>query len=275
MTYVIARDGSKEKYSKSKLCSSLVNAGADIHVAKQICADIHKRVTPGQTTSTLFRSALQKLLKQDLTVAVRYSIREAVDSLGPAGFFFEEYLEAMLRLHGYTTTRNIMIQGRAVGHEVDIFAEKGKDRYIIEAKYRNERHSKVHIEDVMYAHARLQDVLKNSERKVDGFRYHVWIITNTEFTDHASDYAQVYNISLTSWLKPEKKSLLELIVKAKAFPITVLPSVTKPIREQFAARHIVLAQDILPYSPQELKAEFSIPLQTAEKLFQEVQTLLA
>lgn len=266
--------GGYQSFDPTKLCDSIKKAGAPGHVADNICEIVQQKIKPGASSSNIFREALRHLVKEDLDIAARYSLRRGINSLGPAGFLFEQYVEAVLRSHGFKTRRNVIMKGKCVTHEIDIVAEKGDKSYLVEAKYRNEEGIRTHIDQVMYAEAKVKDINNNSLNKKKKKHYLPWLITNTKFTDNSINYAKCYGLELTGWTYPKKNSLEDMVVKNKVYPVTVIPSITKPALEEVAKRGMILAQDLLPYSVEDLAIEFNINPYKARAIFNEVQALV-
>ena len=267
-------DGLYEKFNPEKLCSSIKRAGAPAGIADSICGMVSQKVKPGVTSSNIFREALRHLVKEDLDIAVRYSLKRGINSLGPAGFLFEQYVEAVLRAYGYKTRRNLMMKGKGVIHEIDVLAEKGNQTYLIEAKYRNEEGIRTHIDEVMYAEARVRDINNNEQNKKKNKQYLPWLVTNTKFTETAIKYAQTYNLDLTGWTYPKGKSLEDMVIAKKIYPVTVIPSMNKIVLEVLSKNGMILAQDLLPYSAEDFALEFNINPLKAKAIFKEVQELL-
>lgn len=271
---IIKSDGATQPFNPKKLCDSIKRAGAPNQVADSICEMVSQKVKPGITSSNIFRDSLRHLVKEDLDIAVRYSLKRGINTLGPAGFLFEQYVEAILRAYGYKTRRNIMMKGKGVIHEVDVVAEKNGQTFLIEAKYRNEEGIRTHIDEVMYAESRVRDINNLDQNKKKNKQYIPWLITNTKFTDTSIRYAKAYNLDLTGWTYPKGKSLEDLITEKKIYPVTVIPSMTKNALEEIAKRGLILAQDLLPYSAEDLALEFNINPYKAKAIFNEVQELV-
>lgn len=271
---IIKSDGAAQPFDPKKLCDSIKKAGAPNQVADSICEMVSQKVRPGITSSNIFRDSLRHLVKEDLDIAVRYSLKRGINTLGPAGFLFEQYVEAVLRAYGYKTRRNIMMKGKGVIHEVDVVAEKNGQTFLIEAKYRNEEGIRTHIDEVMYAESRVRDINNLDQNKKKNKQYIPWLITNTKFTDTSIRYAKAYNLDLTGWTYPKGKSLEDLITEKKIYPVTVIPSMTKSALEEIAKRGLILAQDLLPYSAEDLALEFNINPYKARAIFHEVQELM-
>lgn len=272
---IIKEDGEEEVFEPEKLCYSLEQSGAPADLARNVCSAIEQKLTPDVTTTQIFRQALGYLIKEDIELTARYSLRRAVSSLGPAGFLFEQFLEAVMQAHGYETERNVMMQGRCVVHEVDIVARKDNKVCLIEAKYRNEAGGKTHINDVMYADARLIDIASGGSKEGNNDEdYQMWVMTNTKFTAKAIKYGRCRRMKIVGWNYPGKGNLAEMIVTKKLYPITVLPSISRFEREQFAKHEIILVRDILPYGTKQLINDLGIPPQISEKIISEAESLL-
>ena len=268
--------GEQENFNPDKLCDSLVAAGVTHKKAEQVCTVVQSKLKPGDSTTKVFREALRTLVKDDLQAGARYSLHRAVDSLGPAGFLFEQYVEALLQAHGYNTRQGLMMKGECASHEIDVYAEKGGLKYLVEAKYRNRHSIKTHIDQVMYADARLMDIQRRAEKQnKNPNEYTMWVITNTRFTSNAIKYAKCRGVKLVSWNYPKKEGNLEsMIIRKKMYPITVLPSLTQFARDAFAEHRMILAQDLMPYTVDDLVKKIGIPKSTAGKLLREVHEII-
>ena len=268
--------GDREPFSSEKLCRSLKKVGLDAGQAQQICTLVESKLKPGDTTTKIFRHALRSVAQTNLQATVRYSLRRAVDSLGPSGFLFEKYVEALLQAHGYTTKQGSFMKGECATHEVDVYAEKGDLKYLVEAKYRNSHNIKTHIDQVMYADARLMDIQRRAvAENRDPDEYTMWVITNTQFTTSAIKYAECRGVKLVSWNYPKGDDLESMIIRKKMYPITVLPSLTQVARDRFAQHKMILAQDLVPHTVDDLVHSIGISKTLARKLLREAQEIIS
>jgi len=266
--------GTAESFDAEKLHTSLIQSGVPREHALYVCETVQSKIKPGESTSNIFRSALRMLVRDNLHLAVQYNLRHGIDLLGPAGFIFEQYVEALMRAYGYVTKRNQYVQGECVEHEIDVVAEQGELTYLIEAKYRNDRGGKTHVDTVMYSDARIMDIARKCINEGSRCNYKLWLITNAKFTGNAIKYGECRNLTLTSWNYPKKGNLLDLIIEKKLYPVTVFPSVTQEARERFARFGMLLAQDLVPYTADDLHKHFDIPTHTAEAIVAEVREIL-
>lgn len=264
-------DGEREPFSSAKFCLSIRKAGAPREIADSVCKKVTERINPGDSTTSIFRNALTYLIDDHPAIAARYSLRRALEALGPAGFVFEKYIEAILQSYGFETRQGVMVKGHCLSHEIDVIGWQGSKHFLIEAKYHNQPGIKTHVDVVMYADARLQDIAKEeTKREKEKYEHGMWLITNTKFTDHAITYAKCRSIRLTGWNYPRGASLEDVISQKRLYPVTILPSLTNEMLPAFAAKGVILAQDLLTYDVASLVATFGIPTAVAEKLVAEL-----
>ena len=272
---IIKTDGTKEPFSPAKFCLSLRKSGAPRDIADSICKNVQSNITPNDSTNTIFRKALKYLVREDIGIAARYSLSRGLTALGPAGFIFEQYFETILQAYGFETRRDVVLQGKCITHEIDVLASVGSKRFLVEAKYHNDVGIKTHVDVVMYADARLIDVVKNEpEKNQKNFEYAMWVVTNTKFTDAAIQYAKCRSIRLTGWNYPRGASLEDIIADKKLYPVTVLPSLPKLTLPLLVKRNIILAQDLLTYEAKDLVKAFGLSKLVAEQLAREVSGLV-
>lgn len=275
MVTILKATGEKELFDRQKLCNSIIRSGAPEDLAFKICKRVGEKITPGISTSRIFRQALRELVKTDREVAARYSLHRGIAALGPAGFVFEQYIEAILQAYGYKTRRDTIMQGRCITHEIDLIATEGPVHYLLELKYHNESGIRTHVPVVMYADARLADISKVENKKERGrFIHRMWLITNTKFTETAIAYAKCKRIELTGWNYPAHNSLEDMINRKKLYPVTILPSITAGMLEILAKKNIVLAQDLGTYSIADL-VEIGFSEIDAAKVISEVRGIFS
>lgn len=273
MVDVKKSSGRQEPFNRQKLCISLENAGAPHDIAQSICRNIEQKITPNISTHRIFRSALRELIKTNRDVAARYSIHRGIAALGPAGFFFEQYVEAILQAYGYKTKRDTIMKGACISHEIDLTATRDNVHYLFELKYHNEQGIKTHVPVVMYADARLQDISKiENKKEKNRYEHRMWLVTNTKFTDTAITYAKCKHIKLTGWNYPKNESLEDLIANKKLYPVTILPSISSDILTILAEKKIILAQDLATYDINDL-ISLGMNETTAHKIQEEVRGL--
>lgn len=247
---VIKADGSKQLYDEHKLLRSLGKVGVRPEESEEILGYIRDQVRHGISTSDIFNHTLDYLKGKRGISAARYSIKRAVLALGPSGFPFEKYIGEVLKAHGATSVMtDVTLNGACVPHEVDIIAHIQGTRIGIEAKFHNSAGLKTEIKDMLYVHARFQDLVKAKDRQIDAG----WLITNTRFTTHAQQYALCANVQAIGWDYPHGKGIQHLIESVGVMPLTALTTLSHEEHQQLLKEGYVLARE-LKDKPDRLKA---------------------
>lgn len=266
--------GEQETFVRQKLCSSLESAGAPKTLVDRVCRMVEKELTPGMSTKEIHEKTAAYLAQESPVAAAKYSLKQAIMEMGPAGFVFEKYIAAILEEYGYSTKTNRIMKGECVSHEVDVLAFTKDTHSIIEAKYHNSRGVKSDVKVVMYLFARLLDIGEYQRRKEKGIaRHEAWLVTNTKFTSSAIKYARCKGIRLTGWKYPKKESLEKLIEAKALYPITTLPSVNRYAKERFAERGLYLAKDLIHFTPAQFNTMFGIYKNKAQQIQAEAEVL--
>ncbi|MCH7551910.1 restriction endonuclease [Patescibacteria group bacterium] len=265
--------GEQELYSRQKLCNSLRATGAPKALVDRVCYIVEKEISPGMTTQEIFEKTQRYLAKENPILAAKYSLKQGIMELGPSGFLFEKYVGAILKEYGYIVKTNQMMRGKSgIFHEIDILAHTKDTHYIIEAKYHNKRGIKTDVKVVMYTFARFLDI-ENHQRKREKEKHKAWLFTNTKFTRSAIRYALHKNIQLTGWKYPKKESLEKLIEAKSLYPVTVLPSVNRYAREQFAKHNLYFAKDLINLTSKQFQRLFAIKQKIAQNIQKEATEL--
>ena len=271
---VVKRDKREEIFSREKLCSSLTQIGAKEHVARHVCTLIDQSIQDEISTDEIFRRTRDYLYKIDPDLSALYALERGLSSLGPSGFAFEQYVAALFTEMGYQVQTNVYLKGEGVEHEIDVYAEKGNVVFISEAKYKNDFKLKTHIDHVMYADARLQDIRRRAKREGDPREYYMWVITNTKFTDNAIHYAAHRDIQLLGWNYPPFINLMKLVSEKKLYPVTILPSITRSILKKLARKDLILVKYLIPFTPDDMMEQFGASRRLAQKLVSEIHELM-
>ena len=189
--------------------------------------------------------------------------------LGPGGYFFERYMAVVLEHYGYKTKYNQFVMGRCTEHEVDIVAERNKERFMIECKYHMSSGQASDLKVALYTNARFID-LKEKQKFTKGV-----LMTNTRCTSEAINYARCVGLKIIAWRYPTNKDNLEHYIESKKlYPVTVLLSLNKYLNKRFREENIVLASDLAKFEPNELSKRFRIKKPLAKNLIHEAQQLV-
>lgn len=232
--------GEKEPFSHEKVYTSARRVGASDLQARNIAVTIEREIHPGIKTWEIFTRVKELLAKEDQKACLRFSLKEAMKKLGPAGFSFEKYVGEIFSTLGYNVKLNQFVPGKCVTYEIDFTAEKGDFIYIAECKFHRE--GKVDLQVALANCARFHDIADNGtfgKKSVKAI-----LITNTKFTTEALKYSECKGIDLLGWRYPFEQGLEYLIESRGLYPLTILPSYKGSLAEIFSSQKKMLVKDV-------------------------------
>ncbi len=264
---IIKATGEKTNFEKVKIEKSVLKAGASKILAKNIAKRVESQIQKGSSTEKILNTTLKYLDKKP-EIAARYDLKRAIMSLGPSGFPFEEFLSQVLENYGYKTQTGKNIKGRMISQEIDIIAEK-KLKHMIEAKYHNSRGIHTDTKVAMYTYARFLDINSNPKENFEN----AWLVTNTKCTSNATKYSQGVNLKIIGWGYPKKGNLQELIEKKGLYPITIIPGMSKKVKEKLFSTKIILAKDLANHKIEDLVEKTNLNKATLEKILEKAKAI--
>ncbi len=239
--------GEKEAFQSEKLKQSLQRAGANNEVIDIIVSDIENWITEGVTTKKIYAKAFALLRKNRHGYAARYSLKNALMELGPSGYPFEHFVGQIFEIQGFETKVGQLVQGQCVQHEVDVVATQNHTQYLVECKYYNTQDKHANVKVPLYIRSRVNDIETKRKQlpEYNGYTFYGWIVTNTRFTDDATDFGKCSGLHLVSWDYPKGHSLKDMIEKYRMFPVTTLTELSKSEKQQLMNKGIVLCRQVV------------------------------
>ena len=276
--YVINSRGEEELFSLKKVYQSAKRAGASESLARRIVENIQQTVYPGIKTSEIFNKIKNLIHKEDFRTAIRFSLKKAIQKLGPTGFPFEKYVGAIFQSFGFKVKLNQYISGLCLKYEIDFLAQKKDLLYIGECKYRNLLQEKAIRSNVVLANfARFLDLKDGNffkQKKFRNFKIKPILVTDAKFTLDAIKFSKCRDIEFLGWRYPKNKGLEYFIESQNLYPITILPSLNNYLAEIFVSKKIMLVKDLFKPDIFRLSEENKIPLNYLEALAKEGKILL-
>ncbi len=276
--YVVNFKGEEEPFSFKKVYQSARRVGASESLAREIAENIQRTIYPGIKTSEIFNKVKNFLRKENSKAGIRFSLKKAIQKLGPTGFPFEKYVGAILTSFGFEVKLNQYLPGLCLKYEIDFLAKKEDLLYIGECKYRNLLQEKaIHSQTVLANFARfldLKDGIFLKQNKFRDFKIKPILVTDAKFTPDAIKFSQCRNIEFLGWRYPKDKGLEYFIESQNLYPITILPSLKNYLAEIFVSNKIMLVKDLLKLDIFKLSREQKIPLNYLETLIKEGKILL-
>jgi len=271
---IVKSNGDKEILKPGKIINALKRSGASDDLAESITKKIETTAWSGITTREIYHIAKQLLRKTSPALAARYSLRDAIFRLGPAGFEFEKYMMLLFRTYGYKTELPEILEGKCITHEVDILARKDSKTIIMECKLRHSTNIYIGIKDTMSTWARFMDLKDGAKLgrcpKID----EVWLVTNSRFSYDSQKYGACKKMGMLSWNTPAERPLPQWIDQKKLYPVTVLHSVKNYHLKVFSNIDLLLLKDVVKYSQKELSRMTGFSPQQINPIINEAREVL-
>ncbi|HEV7231004.1 MAG TPA: ATP cone domain-containing protein [Bacteroidia bacterium] len=247
VTYILKASGERVPFSQEKLGKSLMRSGAGKDSIQFVVDEVKKKLYDGIPSSHIYRMAFGFLKMQSKPVASRYKLKQAIMELGPSGYPFEKYIAEILKHKGFAVRIDEIVKGHCVSHEIDVIAEKGEERFMVECKYHNSTGIVCDVKIPLYIHARFMDVEKELDGNNPGSTrfYRGWVVTNTKFSEDAIKYGRCVGLNLVGWNFPEKGSLRDEIDSSGLYPLTCLISLTRSEKQKLIDNKVVLCREIV------------------------------
>ncbi|NQU83946.1 MAG: hypothetical protein HQ536_04515 [Parcubacteria group bacterium] len=266
--------GDLAPFDAEKIKATCIRAGASEKLAESIAEKVESKVRAGTTTREIMKLTLKFLDREKPAVAARYTLRDAIFKLGPAGFHFEKYIAALLRAYGYKTKLPPILQGACIEHEIDVAAEKENRTAVMECKLRHSVNIFITIKDVMSTWARFLDLVDGAAIGKCPHYDEVWIVTNARISGQGTRYGHCKNMVLLSWDHPHDRPLPAWIDAKALYPITVLRKLDKDSLNKFAGADILLVRDLTRSSIEKLYEKTGISKIKLEKFIKESKEIL-
>jgi len=262
------------EFEISKLENSLRNSRADESSVKKVLETVLPKCFEGITTGELYRMAFEELKKISNSVAARYSLKKALLELGPAGFYFEQWISRVFQNIGYKTETGQLIKGHSVTHEADVIANKDDKTYWVECKFRNAEDTKISVTTPMYVLSRIKDIsnIKHKLFQTETEFTDGWLITNTYFTKDSVAFSEYYGLRLLSWDYPKNKSIKNLVDQNALYPITCLTTLDGKQKQKLLEKRCVLVKEL--YNNESLLNVLELDQEKKSKVLKEAKELM-
>lgn len=244
---ITKKSGDKVIFDESKLRKSLEKAGSSYPVIDKIVSDVLEVWRNDMTTEDVYNFAYSHLKLIKHSSASKYKLKQALMELGPSGYPFEKFVSFLFQEKNYKVNVGIVMQGKCVSHEIDVFAEREDKIILIECKYRNNQNNKINIHVPLYVNSRFLDIKSQLDLNplYKDKKEEMWIVTNTKFSEDALKYSYCNgNITLLSWDYPHNNSLKDWIELSNLHPITCLSSITVSEKKELLSKNIVSCKEI-------------------------------
>jgi len=247
---IIKHSGDIVDYNPEKLKNSLLKSGAGQLVVKDILRQLEQEIFEGMSTKQIYKLAFGLLKKASNSHAARYNLRQAIQLLGPAGFFFEKFVERLFQSEKYEAQTNLTLQGKCVSHEIDVMIEKNNIVAMVECKFHAHREAVSDVKVPMYILSRFND-LKEKSIQLFGKKQPIskcWIVTNNRFSSDAVTFGSCSGLNMLSWDFPLDHNLRTKIDSNHLYPVTCLTTLSLTEKDKLLILDVILVKEIINHS---------------------------
>ena len=244
---IIKHSGAIVDFNPEKLKSSLLKSGASELVVRDILRQLEQEIFEGMSTKQIYKLAFGLLKKASNSHAARYNLRQSLELLGPAGFFFEKYVARLFQAEQYDVQINLTLQGKCVSHEIDVVIEKNNVVSMVECKFHARREAVSDVKIPMYILSRFNDL---KEKKFQLFAKkqplsNCWIVTNNRFSADAIQFGNCSGLNMLSWDFPLNQNLRTKIDSHHSYPITCLTTLSLTEKDKLLILDVILVKEII------------------------------
>jgi len=241
--WIIKANGEKAWFNKQKLFRTCRRTGASPQACNESIKKVERIIRDGMHTKEILKIMMAGLARNAPYHAPKYDLKGAIMRLGPAGFHFEKLTAELLQKYGYTTTTNAELKGCCVSQEIDIIAIKNRKCHMIECKFHQQSGIYTGLKETMYTWARFEDLVEGYKQGTCD-KFHVpWLISNTKFSNAATQYGSCRGVKLTGWHYPSGESYQEMLQEKNLFPITSI-KLNKHTLSSFSRGNIMFLRDL-------------------------------
>lgn len=244
---IIKHSGAIVDFNREKLKQSLLKSGANKSLVLEVLKTIEEQIYEGIATKQIYKLAFSLLKKASNAHAARYNLKEAIQLLGPAGFFFEKYIARIFASEKYNTVTNLVLKGKCVFHEIDILVKKNEAISMVECKFHIGKDANTDVKVPMYILSRYND-LKDREHPIFSQKDHLskcWIVTNNRFTTDAITFAKCSDLNLLSWNYPETNNLKTKNDTNSLYPVTCLTTLSLAEKDKLLVLDVILVKELI------------------------------
>jgi len=270
---VTKSNGDKVPFDANKIREALKHSGARPEQIEEALQLVRYNLYDGISTHKIYQTAYRVLRKRSHHAAGRYRLKKAMLELGPSGYPFEKFVGKLLDAQGYSTLVDQIVQGACITHEVDVVARKQNKQIMVECKYHSDNKRKSDVKVALYIHSRFLDVSKAWKKEQQGtsVQYEGMLVTNTRFSDDATQFAECAGLQLVSWDYPSGNSLKDWIDKSGLHPLTSLSLLKRSEKQFLLEKGVVLCSDLKDYT--HLLHQLGINQQKIQKILREADLL--
>jgi len=258
---VTKANGSRQLFDKNKIVKTCMRMGATRRDALEVADKIEKRLYNGISTAKILQMLFQFMRRYKPHVIQIHDLRKGL-SLMSSKPEFEVFVQNLLSHNGFEVSSNRILKGKCVEHEVDGIAKRNGFTYLVEAKHHVNYHHFTGLDESRIARAVLEDVtegydLGKGSLKIDK----AMIVTNTKYSDYATQYGLCKDILQIGWNTPTNLSLQSMIEAKNLYPLSCIKGLSEDNRLHLADSGVVLINQVMEEDSVALARKTGLPLE--------------
>ena len=270
---VTKANGSRQMFDKTKIVKTCMRMGATRKDALEVADKIEKRLYNGISTAKILKMLFQFMRRYKPHVSQIYDLRKGI-SLMSSKPEFEIFIQNLLSHNGFEVSSNRILKGKCVEHEVDGIAKKNGVTYFVEAKHHVNYHQFTGLDESRIARAVLEDVTEGYDLGRGGLKIDkAMLVTNTKYSDHATQYGVCKGILQVGWSTPANLSLQSMIEEENLYPLSCLKGLSLDTRLHLADSGVVLMNQVTEEDTLALARKTGLPHEVIHKLKAKVEPL--
>ena len=270
---VTKANGSRQMFDRNKVVKTCMRMGATRGDALEVADKIEKRLYDGISTAKILQMLFQFMRKYKPHVSQIYDLRKGL-SLMSSKPEFEVFVQSLLSHNGFEVSSNRILKGKCVEHEVDGIAQKNGITYLVEAKHHVNYHHFTGLDESRIARAVLEDVTEGYGLGIGNLKIDkAMIVTNTKYSDYATQYGICKDIFQIGWSTPSNLSLQNMIEEKNLYPLSCLKGLGADTRLHLADSGVVLINQVAEEDAFALARKTGLPHEVIRKLKTEIVPL--
>jgi len=272
---VTKADGSIQLFEKGKIIRTCMRMGASREVAEAVAEKVERRVHDGIKSKQILDMIFRYLARYHEEVRSHIDLRRALGLMRPKPDF-EQFVQILLKEHGYEVTPNLIVRGKCVEHEIDAIATKDGKTYAVEVKHHFNHHALTGLDVSRVARAIFEDITEGFQLGLNSTNlYRATVICNTKYSDHAKRYGECRGIEQIGWNYPGQYGLEDMIEEKKLYPITYLKTLDATLRRRLAGEGIILLKQLVTYESEALSRRLRTSTDRIETLIEKAKVILS
>lgn len=274
MIYVRKADGSLQPFKKSKIIKTCLRLKASREIAKKVADRIEKEIYDGIPTKKIIQLIFKYLKEYNPNLAHVIDLREAISAMRPKPDF-EAFVAFLLQNLGYDVTRNVIVPGKCVEHEIDIIARKGDEVTMVEVKHHVNPHTYTGLHVFLEVWAAFEDIREGFKEGKHEYNFaKVLVVSNTKVSKHGKKFCECRKIAHMGWKYPPGEGLETLIEKFRLYPLTFLKKIERKEIERLGNIGIVTLKQLISEDTRSLSKLTKIRKKRIEELKEYAQKVL-